>query len=91
MNFPSRAAPGALTIFFQAVFIYTFIYTAPFSEGNTMSPVVIRASGRLGQLVVDQLLAAGTPPAQIVATGIGRPATTAHEPVQNAATIEESR
>jgi NAD(P)H dehydrogenase (quinone) len=34
-----------------------------------MSTVVTGASGHLGRLVVDQLLAAGTPPAQIVATG----------------------
>ena len=33
-------------------------------------PIVITgASGHLGRLVVDQLLATGTPPAQIVATG----------------------
>ena len=31
--------------------------------------VITGASGHLGRLVVDQLLAAGTPPAQIVATG----------------------
>ena len=34
-----------------------------------MSTVVTGASGHLGRLVVDQLLATGTPPAQIVATG----------------------
>ena len=34
-----------------------------------MSTVVTGASGHLGRLVVDQLLADGTPPAQIVATG----------------------
>jgi len=34
-----------------------------------MSIVVTGASGHLGRLVVDQLLAVGTPPAQIVATG----------------------
>lgn len=34
-----------------------------------MSIVITGASGHLGRLVVDQLLAAGTPPAQIVATG----------------------
>jgi NAD(P)H dehydrogenase (quinone) len=34
-----------------------------------MSTVVTGASGHLGRLVVDQLLAAGMPPAQIVATG----------------------
>ena len=34
-----------------------------------MSTVVTGASGHLGRLVVDQLLAAGTPPDQIVATG----------------------
>ncbi len=33
-----------------------------------MSTVITGASGHLGRLVVDQLLAAGTPPAQIVAT-----------------------
>jgi NAD(P)H dehydrogenase (quinone) len=34
-----------------------------------MSTVITGASGQLGRLVVDRLLAAGTPPAQIVATG----------------------
>ncbi|WP_329064184.1 SDR family oxidoreductase [Amycolatopsis sp. NBC_01480] len=34
-----------------------------------MSIVITGASGHLGRLVVDRLLAAGTPPAQIVATG----------------------
>jgi uncharacterized protein YbjT (DUF2867 family) len=34
-----------------------------------MSTVVTGASGHLGRLVVDQLLAAGTSPAQVVATG----------------------
>ncbi len=34
-----------------------------------MSTVITGASGHLGGLVVDQLLATGTPPAQIVATG----------------------
>jgi NAD(P)H dehydrogenase (quinone) len=34
-----------------------------------MSIVITGASGHLGRLVVDQLLAAGTPPEQIVATG----------------------
>jgi NAD(P)H dehydrogenase (quinone) len=34
-----------------------------------MSIVVTGACGHLGRLVVDQLLAAGTPPAQLVATG----------------------
>jgi NAD(P)H dehydrogenase (quinone) len=34
-----------------------------------MSTVVTGASGHLGRLVVDQLLAAGTPPTQVVATG----------------------
>jgi NAD(P)H dehydrogenase (quinone) len=34
-----------------------------------MATVITGASGHLGRLVVDQLLAAGTPPAQIVATG----------------------
>jgi NAD(P)H dehydrogenase (quinone) len=34
-----------------------------------MSIVVTGASGHLGRLVIDQLLAAGTPPAQLVATG----------------------
>ncbi|HWC24665.1 MAG TPA: NAD(P)H-binding protein [Flexivirga sp.] len=34
-----------------------------------MSIVITGASGHLGRLVVDQLLATGTPPAQIVATG----------------------
>jgi len=42
---------------------------SPLSEGNTMSTVITGASGHLGRLVVDQLLAAGTPPAQLVATG----------------------
>ena len=34
-----------------------------------MSTVITGASGHLGRLVVDQLFAAGTPPAQVVATG----------------------
>jgi len=34
-----------------------------------MSIVITGASGRLGRLVVHQLLATGTPPAEIVATG----------------------
>ena len=34
-----------------------------------MSTVITGASGHLGRLVVDQLLAAGTSPAQVVATG----------------------
>lgn len=34
-----------------------------------MSTVITGASGHLGRLVVDQLLTAGTPPAQLVATG----------------------
>ena len=34
-----------------------------------MSTVITGASGHLGRLIVDQLLAAGTPPEQIVATG----------------------
>jgi NAD(P)H dehydrogenase (quinone) len=34
-----------------------------------MSTVITGASGHLGRLVVDQLLAAGAPPAQVVATG----------------------
>jgi len=34
-----------------------------------MSTLITGASGHLGRLVVDQLLAAGTPPAQLVATG----------------------
>ncbi|MFD4874502.1 SDR family oxidoreductase [Streptomyces sp. NPDC058420] len=34
-----------------------------------MSMVITGASGHLGRLIVDQLLAAGTPPEQIVATG----------------------
>jgi len=42
---------------------------APLRKGNTMSTVITGASGHLGRLVVDQLLAAGTPPAQVVATG----------------------
>ena len=47
-----------------------FTHTAAaLSKGNTMSTVITGASGHLGRLVVDQLLAAGTPPAQIVATG----------------------
>ncbi|HEV2633999.1 MAG TPA: NAD(P)H-binding protein [Actinocrinis sp.] len=45
--------------------------------------VITGASGHLGRLVVDQLLAAGTPPAQIVATGrdVGRLAGLAHDGV----------
>src|SRR3984885_4259724 len=46
-----------------------FTHAASLSKGNTMSTVVTGASGHLGRLVVDQLLAAGTSPAQIVATG----------------------
>ena len=46
-----------------------FTDTALLSKGFTMSTVITGASGHLGRLVVDQLLAAGTPPAQIVATG----------------------
>src|SRR6202167_1198459 len=46
-----------------------FTRTAPLSKGNTMSTVITGASGHLGRLVVDQLLAAGTSSAQIVATG----------------------
>src|SRR5258707_8455846 len=46
-----------------------FTHTAPLPKGNTMSTVITGASGHLGRLVVDQLLAAGTSPAQIVATG----------------------
>src|ERR1700685_1339012 len=46
-----------------------FTHTASLSKGNTMSTVITGASGHLGRLVVDQLLAAGTPSAQIVATG----------------------
>src|SRR3984957_15319763 len=42
---------------------------ASLSKGNTMSTVITGASGHLGRLVVDQLLAAGMSPAQIVATG----------------------
>ena len=34
-----------------------------------MSTVITGASGHLGRLVVEQLLATGTPPDQIVATG----------------------
>src|SRR5579875_2576874 len=37
--------------------------------GKSMSILITGASGHLGRLVVDQLLAAGTPSAQIVATG----------------------
>jgi hypothetical protein len=44
-----------------------------------------------GWPVIDQLLAARTPLAQIVAAGIGRSATAAHEAVQNPASIGESR
>jgi NAD(P)H dehydrogenase (quinone) len=43
--------------------------TAPLSKGSAMSMVITGASGHLGRLVVDELLAAGTSPAQIVATG----------------------
>jgi NAD(P)H dehydrogenase (quinone) len=43
--------------------------TAALLKGNTMSIVITGASGHLGRLVVDQLLAAGAPPAQVVATG----------------------
>src|ERR1700729_4565587 len=46
-----------------------FTHTASLPKGNTMSTVITGASGHLGRLVVDQLLAAGTSPAQVVATG----------------------
>jgi NAD(P)H dehydrogenase (quinone) len=39
------------------------------SKGITMSTVITGASGHLGRLVVDQLLATGTSPSRIVATG----------------------
>ena len=44
-------------------------HAALLANGTIMSTVITGASGHLGRLVVDQLLAAGTPPAQIVATG----------------------
>jgi NAD(P)H dehydrogenase (quinone) len=44
-------------------------HTAPLPTGNTMSTVITGASGHLGRLVVQELLATETPPAQIVATG----------------------
>jgi NAD(P)H dehydrogenase (quinone) len=47
----------------------SWIHTEHFSKGNIMSTVITGASGHLGRLIVDQLLAAGTPPEQIVATG----------------------
>jgi hypothetical protein len=53
-NAPRRGAPTIFT------------HTAPLSKGSTMSTVITGASGHLGRLVVDQLLAAGTPPSQIV-------------------------
>jgi NAD(P)H dehydrogenase (quinone) len=48
-----------------------------------MTTVITGASGHLGRLVVDQLLAAGTPPAQVVATGrdIDKLTDLAHEGV----------
>ncbi len=39
------------------------------TKGTNMSTVITGASGHLGRLVVEQLLDAGTPAAQIVATG----------------------
>ena len=44
-------------------------FDSPLLKGHTMSTVITGASGHLGRLVVDQLLAAGMPPDQIVATG----------------------
>jgi NAD(P)H dehydrogenase (quinone) len=43
--------------------------SSPLPKGNTKSIAITGASGHLGRLVVDQLLATGMPPAQIVATG----------------------
>ena len=41
----------------------------PPQNGTTVSIVITGATGQLGRLVVEQLMAAGTPPGQIVATG----------------------
>jgi NAD(P)H dehydrogenase (quinone) len=53
-----------------------------------MSTVITGASGHLGRLVVDQLLAAGTPPAQIVATG--RDVDTLADLAQNGVTVRRA-
>lgn len=64
-----------------------------------MSTVITGASGRLGRLVVQQLLATGTPSAQVVATGrnIEKLAVLAHEGVtvrradfSNPSTLDEA-
>lgn len=56
-----------------------------------MSIAIAGASGLLGRLLIDQLFAARTPPAQIAAAGIHRPAAAAHETVQSATSIKGSR
>jgi NAD(P)H dehydrogenase (quinone) len=72
MTVPARVGPVA-----------DFTHTAALSKGNTVSIVITAASGHLGRLVVDQLLAAGTPPSQVVATGrdIDKLTDLAHEGV----------
>jgi NAD(P)H dehydrogenase (quinone) len=59
--YPSDHRPHAATAFAHAAL--------PLSRGNTVSTVITGASGQLGRLAVHELLAAGTPPAQVVATG----------------------
>jgi NAD(P)H dehydrogenase (quinone) len=53
-----------------------------------MSTVITGASGHLGRLVVDQLLAAGTSPAQVVATG--RDAGKLADLAQNGVTVRRA-
>ena len=65
-----------------------FTHTASLSKGNTMSTVITGASGHLGRLVVDQLLAAGTSPARIVATG--RDAGKLADLAQNGVTVRRA-
>jgi NAD(P)H dehydrogenase (quinone) len=53
-----------------------------------MSTVITGASGHLGRLVVGQLLATGTPPAQIVATG--RDVNTLNDLAQDGVTVRRA-
>jgi hypothetical protein len=56
-----------------------------------MSIAIAGAYGLLGRLLIDQLFAAPTPPAQSAGGGIHRPAAATHETVQSATSIKESR
>ena len=56
-----------------------------------MSIAIVGASGLIGRLLIDQFFAACTPPLQIAAADIHRPAAAAHETVQSATSIKESR